>query len=661
MLNDEDFVRKAKVDRWGRQLEGDSERKRLKRKYRFDDEDDKDRADDDDEVQKELKRVSEGRDAIRGVGQEDGLDSDESSSSSDEDGDEGEEEIEVEEEEIGQVDTDGGVPMGDVSTRIAVVNLDWDHIRAEDLMAVFSSFVPASGRLNKVVVYPSEFGRERMEREEMEGPPKELFASKAHDEEMDENEEFDVEEDDEEAIKKSIIKPDTGEEFNSAKLRKYQLERLRYYYAVLTFSSTDAAKAVYDAVDGTEYLSTANFFDLRFIPDDTDFSEDKPRDQCDRIPDSYKPNEFVTDALQHSKVKLTWDADDAVRKEAQAKAFRGSRKEIDENDLKAYLGSDSSDDEDALAADGAGEVQQDSKESKKEKEKQRFRALLGLGNAPAKKSKPDGPVGDVQITFSSGLTGGDKKTSVFANDPEPEETTAEKYVRKERERKQRRKEKFKAGRDGVEEPEAATSEQAEEDQVEDDLGFDDPFFTAPENDKASTAALRKQERKKKREERAREEEATAAKRAELELLMVDDKEANVKHFNMNDIERAEKKKKKGKKSKKSAVEDDLEGDATANDNFKMDVADPRFAQLYENHEFAIDPTNPKYKGTGGMKALLEEGRKRRKFDSADGEDVSRNKDAKRKTLTPNADQELGANDDYRKLIRSVKARSKGAQ
>ena len=658
MLQDEDFVRKAKVDRWGRQLEGDSERKRLKRKYRFDDDGEEDGADDDEDVQKELKRVSEGRDAIRGIGHEDGSEGADSSSSSDEDEDE--EEIEEDEEEIGQTDRDGGVPMGDVSTRIAVVNLDWDHIRAEDLMAVFSSFVPAGGRLNKVVVYPSEFGRERMEREEMEGPPKELFASGSHDEDMDEDEELDAEEDEEDAIRKSIIKPDTGEEFNSAKLRKYQLERLRYYYAVLTFSSTDAAKAVYDAVDGTEYLSTANFFDLRFIPDGTDFSEDKPRDECDSIPDSYKPNEFVTDALQHSKVKLTWDADDSVRKEAQAKAFRGSRKDIDENDLKAYLGSDSSD-EDEIAAADASEVQQDSKESKKEKEKQRLRALLGLGEAPAKKSKSDGPVGDVQITFSSGLTGGDKKTSIFANDPEPEETTAEKYIRKERERKQRRKEKQKTGGGDVEVPEAATVEKAEEDRVAEDLGFDDPFFTAPENDKASTAALRKQERKKKREERAREEEATAAKRAELELLMIDDKQANVKHFNMNDIERAEKKKRKGKKSKKSAMEDGIEGDPAANDSFKMDVADPRFAQLFENHEFAIDPTNSKYKGTGGMKALLEEGRKRRKFDSADGEGVSSKKNKTSQTLTTKAGKEGGANDDYRKLIRSVKARSKGAQ
>jgi hypothetical protein len=34
--------------------------------------------------------------------------------------------------------------------------------------------------------------------------------------------------------------------------------------------------------------------------------------------------------------------------------------------------------------------------------------------------------------------------------------------------------------------------------------------------------------------------------------------------------------------------------------------------VFESHEFAIDPSNPKFKATQGMKKLLEEGRKKRK-------------------------------------------------
>jgi hypothetical protein len=104
--------------------------------------------------------------------------------------------------------------------------------------------------------------------------------------------------------------------------------------------------------------------------------------------------------------------------------------------------------------------------------------------------------------------------------------------------------------------------------------------------------------------------------------MADD-EANgegVRHFDMREIEKAEKEarrkgKSKGKKSKKTedAVKDD----------FKVEAEDPRFKALFDSHEYAIDPTNPRFKGTEGMKSLLEEGRKKRKRGDREGaeEDV----------------------------------------
>lgn len=608
MLRDPEFSRKARFDRFGRPLAPDSGKKKLERFY----EEAEVEADDDLAVQKELDRVD--RDDDEEPLSEESASENETTSSDEEN--EAEEDI----EEVEFPATQGDVPMGEVSSRIAIVNLDWDNIRAADLMTVFSSFIPSNGRLLKVSVYPSEFGKERMEREEMEGPPKGIFATKPA--ASDDSSALEDEEEDDEQIKESILKGDKGEEFDSAKLRRYQLERLRYYYAVLECSSPTVAKFIYDAVDGTEYLSTANFFDLRFVPDETDFSEDAPRDECEKIPDGYKPNEFVTGALQHSKVKLTWDADDVTRKEAQAKAFRGGRKEIDENDLKAYLGSDTSEDEDrdaevidaTSAVPGESTEKQAPKLSKKERERQRTRQLLGLGNEPLKKTKADGPVGDLQITFSSGLSSSRPSSSVFENQPEPEETTIEKYVRKERERKQKRKEKLKNSRASIE-PDGIAKD-AENDDVEgakEDLGFDDPFFTEPDHDQAAIKARRKEEKRKKKEEREAEEAATAAQRAELELLMTDSKGAGGRHFNMEEIEKVEKKKgKKSKKGKKGAQPPEQ-----ADDFDVSELQDPRFAQLYESHEFAIDPNNPRFRKTPGMKALLEEGRKRRAEDEED--------------------------------------------
>ncbi|KAJ5533214.1 hypothetical protein N7494_009766 [Penicillium frequentans] len=664
MLDDKDFSRNAAVDRYGRKLARDDTKQQLKKFYRLD-EDDEDHddtdedddnvsVDDDDEVQKELKRVDvPGYDPARDGGFSSSSSEDESSSDED---DEDEAEAENEDDELEFPDKQrADVPLGEVTKRIAVVNLDWDNIRAEDLMTVFSSFLPPGGRVLKVDVYPSEFGRERMEREEVEGPPKEIFAKKQEAASEDE-EELDSDEEEEE-IKKSLLKSDEGEEFNTTQLRRYQLERLRYYYAVLTFSSKDCAKHVYDLVDGAEYLSSANFFDLRFVPEDTDFDDDKPRDSCSRIPDGYRPNEFVTDALQHSKVKLTWDADDKSRKEVQARAFGGSRKDIEENDLKAYLGSDSSDSEDE--EDGGVEVMDNTagegtsvKLSKREAERQRMRALLGLSAEPVPSSKPKGPVGEMEVTFTSGLAGGKGKDTIFENEPEIEESTIDKYVRKERERKKRRKEKLKSGTQGEpsdENKEAASDHDeaaAEAPQEAEDLGFNDPFFEDPDG-KATSASIRKEERRKKREERAAEEAASAAQRAELELLMVDDKKATIKHFDMTEIEKAEKqarRKGKGKgkgKSKQAVVEDD----------FNVDTQDPRFARVFESHEFAIDPTNPRFKATSGMKALLDEGRKRRHArDDGENEGVSTN-DRKKK-------QKKDSSSDLKLLVEKVKRQSK---
>ncbi|KLJ07128.1 hypothetical protein EMPG_17380 [Blastomyces silverae] len=694
MLRDEDFSKNAAVDRYGRKLRRDDTKKQLERFYRLDEdgedegkeereedaeegeeeEDDNNMSVDDDAVvEKELRKAdTRGYDPARDGGFSDSS-SDESSSEEDD------EDVEDDVEEVqfpNQQQSD--VPLGDVSRRIAVVNLDWDNIRAQDLMAVFSSFLPPGGSIRKVSIYPSEFGRERMEREEMEGPPKEIFASKKKkDEESDledsqlESEEED-EEEEEEKIKESIIKEDQGDEFDSAHLRKYQLERLRYFYAILICSSEAVAKHIYDAVDGTEYMSSANFFDLRFVPDETDFSNDTPRDECDRIPSGYKPSDFVTDALQHSKVKLTWDADDTSRKEAQARAFKGGRKEIDENDLKAYLGSDSSDDEDdedggvevvdATAGDGAIVTAAPVKLSKKEAAREKMRALLGFNkDKSATESRSKGPVGDMEITFSAGLSTGASGGNVFENEPEKDETTAEKYIRKERERKARRKARMKAARNG--EPLPADSEaedkapEGSKDEKE-DLGFDDPFFTAPEQDAAAATARRREERRKKREEREADEAATAAKRAELELLMVDDKTSHVKHFDMKDIEKAEKRARKAgkKKGKKSDAVVELPPD-----NFKVDVKDDRFQRLWENHEFAIDPSNPRFKATEGMKALLEEGRKRRrnKDDSVVDRGVPEPGKKRRKGSDSRNVESVADADDLNKLVERVKGKTKG--
>lgn len=111
--------------------------------------------------------------------------------------------------------------------RIAVVDLDWDYVRATHLYKIFSSavspakssksdtaFTPAmQGKVLSVRIYPSKFGLERMAREE-NGPPLELFKKKKMTDEDDVNE-------------RTIYETGNSGEYDEDALRKYQLERLR--------------------------------------------------------------------------------------------------------------------------------------------------------------------------------------------------------------------------------------------------------------------------------------------------------------------------------------------------------------------------------------------------------------------------------------------------
>ena len=128
--------------------------------------------------------------------------------------------------------------------RLAVVNLDWDYVRAVHLYKIFSSLVSptaplassstshtpkattsaskggvnvARGRILSVRVYPSEFGKKRMAREEKEGPPTELFKKKRT-----------TKVEDEEINEKTIFETGDEADYDEDALRKYQLERLRY-------------------------------------------------------------------------------------------------------------------------------------------------------------------------------------------------------------------------------------------------------------------------------------------------------------------------------------------------------------------------------------------------------------------------------------------------
>ena len=93
----------------------------------------------------------------------------------------------------------------------------------------------------------------------------------------------------------------------------------------------------------------------------------------------------------------------------------------------------------------------------------------------------------------------------------------------------------------------------------------------------------------------------------------------------------------------------------------MDVADPRFAAVFEKHEFAIDPTNPRFKGTEGMKKLLEEGRRKRKAGGGEDGDVDidvKEKRSERKNEKRRKVDGEGDRGELKGLVESVKKKAK---
>ncbi len=73
-----------------------------------------------------------------------------------------EEEDDISEEEVEHIE--------DATTRLAIQNCDWMHIKAEDLFVVLQSFCPSGQVVKSVQIYPSNFGLERMALEEKYGP-----------------------------------------------------------------------------------------------------------------------------------------------------------------------------------------------------------------------------------------------------------------------------------------------------------------------------------------------------------------------------------------------------------------------------------------------------------------------------------------------------------
>lgn len=187
----------------------------------------------------------------------------------------------------------------------------------------------------------------------------------------------------------------------------------------------------------------------------------------------------------------------------------------------------------------------------------------------------DGDV-DMEVTFMPGLS--------QTKNPE-DENTLEMYQRKKKEKKKKKEEGRKKGEfddDGVSAKITKSS-------------VDDEFFGVESDSEHEEEAPSNQHRK----ESTKPERPTETSKAELALLAASDNPyGEPAHFDMKAVLKAEKQG-KNKKSRRQSKKRDRENDAddgpgeTQND-FVINVNDDRFTAIHEDHQFAIDPTNPQY-------------------------------------------------------------------
>merc|ERR1712226_78748 len=395
------------------------------------------------------------------------------------------------------------------SSVLAMCNFDVNEISAEDIYMLLQSFLPLNGSVKCVKVFISDYGKEKLAEEATEGP-KALKVG---------NDNF------------NSLEINMSEKEATEKVRVYQAQRLRYYYAIINCNDAETAAHLYEVCDGLEFESSATFVDLRFVPESENFEDKTLKEEY--FPSitikKYKPNSYTNKALSHQKADLTWESDDRKRKEVLKKRV------IDEetlDDYNAFLASSSSEDE-----------SENEEPNNAEDKLAKRRALL---------------LGDVDTNISP--SDQNSKTKSLSKQAEANEKSITIQL-------------------SQEETAKLKNEKADDNSDSESLDESDSANSDDEVD------IKRDQTKS---------QAQAEKPSDLSLLLADVEDSDRKHFDYNKIIKNEKMSDKSRKRK----------NVKEIDSFHVDTNDSRFTALFENPEFAIDPSDPKFKATNAMKEVV---------------------------------------------------------
>lgn len=314
------------------------------------------------------------------------------------------------------------VELIEARRRVAIVNCDWDHVRAVDLYAILFYALPLGGQLRDVCVYMSEFGKKMIEHEKTYGPDlwlkpgeADMTAPASTDGEAGGAAMPEMVELPEEVSDDEVSEPrsdgwtddnpnmvheqgEDGEFFSDGKFRRYEMDRMKYYYAVATFDSPETAAAVYNELDGMDIEASGVVLDLRYIDDDETF--ERPVSRADHIPANFRPlASFKMSAMSQSRFRISWDQDDVFRHQSVQDSFTGT---TEEDDLAAYLAPADSDDD----GGSGGPVDQEKKAREKLNIRRKYAALLEEVGGIPDELEEEGATGRASSEVEDGLDDG---------------------------------------------------------------------------------------------------------------------------------------------------------------------------------------------------------------------------------------------------------------
>ena len=218
--------------------------------------------------------------------------------------------------------------------RLALTNMDWDNLNATDILALFSSLCKGDMIVKKVEIYPSLFGLEQMKKDTLYGPPKDLFLEGEAKKPKKKRRAGDDE----------LVDEEAADAFNQNQLRKYEIQKMKYFYAVIHCNSAATSDKIYSEYNGYEFELSNIKVNLSFVADDLVFPQ-QVKETATQVPPGYQFRSFnkLNRALNHTHVKLTWDETDPkrLRKFQKIMTDAANRDDVDDEVYREFLASHS--------------------------------------------------------------------------------------------------------------------------------------------------------------------------------------------------------------------------------------------------------------------------------------------------------------------------------